>query len=232
MRLTPELAAYPARLGGDAVPAPYPEDRRPATDADHAAINAELLSGREPGEPIWIFAYGSLIWNPGFAFAERRRARLLGWHRGFCLGWDRWFRGAAERPGLMLALDRGGACTGVAYRLVEETLDATLLDLARREVRLMPSVYRARWLPVVTPEGPVRAFGHTISRESTSYVGRLPPEAVADALASASGPMGSMAEYLRSTVEHLEMLGIHDARLWRLQEMVADRIAATMADDG
>ncbi len=232
MRLTPELAAYPARLEGDRVPAPYPEDRRPATEQDHAVINAELLAGREPGAPVWVFAYGSLIWNPGFAFAEHRRARLPGWHRGFCLGWDRWFRGAAERPGLMLALDRGGACTGVVYRLVEEELDATLLDLARREVRLMPSVYRARWMPVATAAGPVRAFGYTIWRGSSAYVGRLPPDAVADALATASGPMGSMAEYLRSTVEHLEMLGIHDRRLWRLQEMVADRIAAAMAHDG
>ena len=174
-----------------------------------------------------------LIWSPPFEVAERRRARVAGWHRAFCLGWDQWFRGSAAHPGLMLGLDRGGACAGVACRLAPETEAQGLLALMQRELQLVPPVYRVQPMRLATPEGPLAALGFVMDRRSPAYVGRLPPETVADALAAAAGPRGTMAEYLRSTVEHLEAIGIHDQRLWRLQEMVAERIAtAGIAADG
>ncbi len=229
MRLTPELAAWPGRAGA-AAPPDLPEGRWAAGDADHAAAVEAALGGAPAGAAVWVFAYGSLIWSPPFEVAERRRARAAGWHRDFCLGWDTWFRGSAAHPGLMLGLDRGGACVGVACRLAPGTEAAGLLALMQREIRLMPPVYCARWMPLVTPEGPLRALGFVMDRSSASYVGRLPRAVVADALARAAGPMGTMAEYLRSTVERLEAMGIRDDRLWRLQEMVAERIAGDVAD--
>jgi cation transport protein ChaC len=228
MLLTPELAALPAS-GGDLTPAPPPEGRRLATDADHAAAVEAVLADARPGEPVWLFAYGSLIWNPGFDYIERRNARAPGWHRAFRLGWDRWFRGCAARPGLMLVLDRGGACAGVAFRLPDGKEAAILRVLMEREIKFIPHAFPARWMPLRTAEGPLRAIGFAIDRSASAYVGGLAPEAVADVLATAAGQWGSMAEYLRSTVESLEALGIHDARLWRLQEMVAERIEAAHA---
>jgi cation transport protein ChaC len=199
-----------------------PDGRRVATDEDHAAAIREILAAVPP-HGIWVFAYGSLIWNPEFAFDEVRGAVASGWHRAFCLGFDRWFRGSADRPGVTLALDRGGRCRGVAYRLAPSGLEEGLLGLMRREIRFIPRSYAIRWLRVTTEAGPLRALAFTMDRASPAYVGRLTPEVVADTLAGAVGPWGSMAEYLRSTVEHLEALGIHDRRLWRLQDMVADR---------
>ena len=95
--------------------------RRAATDADYKALTSELVASAPPGD-FWVFAYGSLIWNPAFDYTESRLADARGWRRTFCLGWDYRFRGNREQPGLMLALDRGGRCRGVVYRLPADAL--------------------------------------------------------------------------------------------------------------
>ena len=172
---------------------------------------------------FWLFAYGSLIWNPVFEHDQSRIARARGWRRHFCLGWDYRYRGSKERPGLMMALDRGGECTGMLYRLPADALKANLDRLIRREMSLVPSAFPPRWINAETEDGPVRALTFTINRNSGRYLD-LSDEAVADVLATACGFWGTMAEYLFSTVAKLEALGIHDRRLWRLQEMVAERI--------
>ena len=92
-----------------------------------------LAAGPESGE-VWVFAYGSLIWKPACDIAEQRVAVAHGWHRAFCLGWDRWFRGNPDGPGLMLALDRGGTCDGVAQRLPADAVEPELRKLLRREM--------------------------------------------------------------------------------------------------
>ena len=126
----------------------------------------------------------------------------------------------------MLSLDRGGQCHGVAYRLPPDAVEANLVRLFRREMLVRPSAHVPRWVTVRTSGGPLRAIAFTIDRGSGRYVGGLTAEAVADALAVAVGPWGSMAEYLHSTVTHLEALGLRDRYLWRLQELVAERIEA------
>lgn len=210
------------------IPDPGPqliEGFRTATDEDHAGIVAEILRTRPPG-PIWFFGYGSLIWRPETAFDEKRTAIARGWHRRFCLGWDYRYRGSRELPGLMMALDRGGQCKGVIYRLPEAELNDELAKLIRREVSMVPTAFPWRWIDVVTTEGSVRALVFAMDRKSVRYIAGLSDDEIADVLASSHGFRGSMAEYLYQTVSMLEQLGVHDRNLWSLQEKVADRIDA------
>ena len=198
---------------------------RPATATDYDEAVAGMLSLRPPG-PFWVFAYGSLIWRPETEFVEMRTALARGWHRRFCLGWDYRYRGCPEAPGLMLALDRGGQCRGVLYRLPEENLEAELHKLIRREQSMVPSAFPWRFIRVETEESSIGALVFAMNRKSARYVAGLDDHQLADVLATAYGCRGSMAEYLHATVCKLEELGIHDRRLWRLQEMVAERIDA------
>lgn len=209
-----------------AIPDPGPrlvQGFRPATEEDYDAVVTSLAE-RMPPEGFWVFAYGSLIWNPAFDHVEQRVAEARGWRRSFCLGWDYRFRGNVDQPGLMLALDRGGSCKGVAFRLPADGLKANLDRLVRREMSMVPSAFPPRWIRVATVDGPLTALTFAMNRKSGRYVNGLGDEALADVLATACGFRGSMAEYLFATVSHLEALGIHDRHLWRMQELVAERI--------
>ena len=203
-----------------------PPGYRAATDEDFAQIVGEMLRTR-PAGPFWIFGYGSLIWRPETAFTASREGVARGWHRRFCLGWDYRYRGSRDAPGLMMALDRGGQCRGMLYALPESGLELELHRLVRREVSSVPSAFPWRWIDVVTADGTLKALTFAMNRKSGRYVADLSDEQLADVLASAVGFRGSMAEYLFSTVQKLEELGIHDRNLWRLQALVADRIDAT-----
>tara|TARA_R110002020_G_scaffold45566_2_gene130199 strand:- start:2915 stop:3631 length:717 start_codon:yes stop_codon:yes gene_type:complete len=210
---------------------------RAATDADYAEAVEAMMATRPPGD-FWLFGYGSLIWNPETAFEEKRMGRAIGWHRRFCLGPDYRYRGSHDRPGLMMALDRGGQCTGMLYRLPEAGLEQELHRLIRRELSQLPSAFPWRWIGVRSGEQRLTALTFAMDRRSPRYVAGLPDAEVAAVLASACGFRGSMAEYLHSTVTMLESLGIHDRNLWRLQNLVAERIeaecgfTAAIADDG
>jgi cation transport protein ChaC len=223
MRLTPDLVARVERKVPDTG---LPLGLVAATDDDRRAVIDKLLGDAPDSGDIWVFAYGSLIWKPGYDWVEERIGLLRGWHRAFCLGWDNRFRGTPERPGLMMAIDRGGACKGVAHRLPPERFMVCLLGLFRREMPVLGDVLPPRWVNVDTADGPVRAITFAINRRSARYINGLSLAEIADALAFATGIWGSMADYLQSTVSHLEHLGIRDRHLWRLQELVAERIEA------
>lgn len=223
MRLTEHHVAKVRREIADPGFQAVASNARPATDADYTAVVDRIIAGAPQGD-FWVFAYGSLIWNPDFDFDERRVALARGWRRSFCLGWDHRFRGSRETPGLMLALDRGGQCRGVVHRLPAADLEANMHRLIRREMSMVPSAFPPRWIGVETAGGPLKALTFAIDRRSGRYIGGLDAEAIADVLSTACGFRGSMAEYLFSTVSHLEELGIHDRHLWRLQELVAERI--------
>jgi cation transport protein ChaC len=197
-----------------------------ATDADYQQFVQDILAGSDGSGQVWVFAYGSLIWKPACEFVEIRTGLLRGWHRAFCLGWNTWFRGSKSNPGLMLALDRGGSCKGALYRLPPGQAEENIEKLCRREMSQKPSSFPPRWVTVATEHGPVRAFTFCIDRNSGRYVSGLSETQVAEVLARAVGSRGSMVEYLFNTVSHLEQLGIHDPHLWRLQEMVAERLDA------
>ena len=228
MRLTAELVARVPPHSGDGGRLAGRSDR--PGDADIAAVAAALLAGR-PGSAdvsvadVWVFAYGSLIWNPGFDFVEERLGTVAGWHRSFCLGWVRIYRGTPERPGIMLAMDRGGSCRGVVFRLPPDAVHENMLKILRREMPIKRANFpsnSARWISVQTKGGPLRALAFPISRQSDAYLPGLTTEMVVKAIATAAGERGSMAEYLHSTVTHLEQRGVHDRYLWKMQNLVAD----------
>jgi glutathione-specific gamma-glutamylcyclotransferase len=229
MRLTERHVALLRREMADPGPQLI-EGFRPATDEDYAAIVAEMLRTRPEG-PFWLFGYGSLIWKPETAFEVAEQAVARGWHRRFCLGWDYRYRGCKETPGLMLALDRGGQCRGMIYRLPEDGLEAELHKLIRREMSMVPSAFPWRFIDVVAADGVKRALTFAMNRKSGRYVAGLSDEQLADVLATAVGFRGSMAEYVYSTTAKLEELGIHDKNLWRMQALVAERIEAAYPAD-
>ncbi|CDX29769.1 ChaC family protein [Mesorhizobium sp. SOD10] len=219
MSLTPELVALCHRDEID--PGPSGEWTQ-LSDDDFRAL-ATRLAGEADAGPLWVFAYGSLIWKPAFESVEQRRASAHGWHRSFCLDLVRW-RGSAEQPGLMMALERGGRCDGVIYRLPVGDKAAQIEKLLRREIDDHEAVASVRWVPVRTAQGRVRALGFWVGVTGRGTSLGQPLEKVAWVLARACGHVGSGAEYLYNTVSHLETFGIHDRNLWRLQKLVADEI--------
>ncbi len=223
MALTHEIVARVHRSLADPGPAPSLVYH---TEEDYDAAVHETLASHPRCEDLWLFAYGSLIWKPEVEHIEERIGTAHGWHRSFCLKMTRW-RGTKEQPGLMMALDRGGQCRGMLYRLAGSTAESQLGKLFRREIKAKPPNNMPRWLTVETDQGPVRALAFVMNRKGGAYAGRLPPEEVADIVAKACGHLGSCAEYLYNTVSHLEERGIHDRNLWRLQRLVAERISGS-----
>lgn len=219
LSLTPELVALSTRQEPE-----YPETiKGTLLDDGGYASHAERLSDESGDGPLWVFAYGSLIWKPAFDHEERRRSTAYGWHRSFCLEIKSW-RGSPAQPGLMMALDRGGRCDGVVYRLPEVNRRGQIEAMLRREVSTEENLQAIRWLPVRTEDGPVRALTFWAGPTGDFVRRGLPPHDVARILASACGHMGSGAEYLYNTVLHLESFGIRDRNLWRLQELVAQEL--------
>lgn len=184
----------------------------------HASLQATLVM-RPPGD-LWLFAYGSLIWNPTVHSVERREARITGWHRAFCLSVQAG-RGSIDKPGLMLGLDAGGDCSGVAYRLDEALLHAELELLWRRE--MVAAAYIPRWVDVLDREGTRfgSAIAFTMDNCCDRYAGDLCEQEIITRLATASGSLGSAADYLFRTCAGLRACGMEDAELNRLAVQVA-----------
>ncbi|NNG02552.1 MAG: gamma-glutamylcyclotransferase [Inquilinus sp.] len=176
------------------------------SDAELAHSRAELLDDHS-GRDLWVFAYGSLIWNPAFHFAERRPARLFGYHRRFCLR-THLGRGTPDRPGLMLGLEAGGSCTGFAYRIDAAAVEQESWVLWKREMIL--GSYIPRWV-VVDGAGPDRrAVTFVINKAHAMYAGRLPRAEIVRTLATAQGMLGRGCDYVFHLVAELSSSGIHD----------------------
>jgi glutathione-specific gamma-glutamylcyclotransferase len=171
-------------------------------------------------ETLWVFGYGSLIWDPGFPAAERRIARVTGWHRSFCMR-SIHHRGTVESPGLVLALDRaeGAVCDGVAFRVEPGEEAATLAALRERE--LISSAYLEARLPAGTAEGAIEALAYVIDPDHAQYC-HLELEEQARIIAGAVGGRGPNRDYLWSTTAHLAELGIGDPDL----DWLAGRVRA------
>lgn len=179
-----------------------------------------VLSRLSEGEPLWVFAFGSILWKRRFDVAEERPARVRGWHRKFCLGPDTRYRGNPGAPGVMLSLDRGGQCAGKVLRMADAGREAALVHLLENEPPIPPA-----WVTAKTPQGQVRAIAFVIDKSFVGYCGGLCETEVADRLASSVGMWGSMAEYLMNTARHLEAIGIRDSYLARMEALVAERLA-------
>ncbi|MEC7439719.1 MAG: gamma-glutamylcyclotransferase, partial [Pseudomonadota bacterium] len=171
----------------------------------------------------WVFGYGSLIFNPVMDFVDRASGRVFGYHRRFCLR-TRLGRGTPDCPGLVLALDRGGSCTGVAFRLNPEVAIAELDLLWRREMVTLS--YRASWLNFHTGGGTKRAISFVSRPDRPNYAAPMPLEQEADIIASAAGFIGPCRDYLFDTVEALAAEGIRDPHLEKLQRAVRRRVAS------
>ncbi len=197
------------------------------SDEERSAMLAGFLAERPAegvGQGVWVFAYGSLIWNPMIHHDARRAAHAPDWHRAFCLATSGG-RGTKENPGLMLGLRPGGGCTGVAFRIEEALVEAELDLLWRRE--MVARGYIARWVPLFAPDG--SPIGHGVAFTSdTGGPGYcdLPEEVVVRRLATARGRMGTAAEYLFRTRDGLRELGIECPFVERIGALVDAEIAA------
>ncbi len=184
-------------------------ETRILSDAELKRSRDGLLADRA-GQDLWVFAYGSLIWNPAFHHAERRPARLHGYHRRFCLR-THLGRGTPDRPGLMLGLEAGGSCTGVAYRIPAEDVAQESWILWKRE--MIVGSYEPRWV-VVDGAGPDRrAITFVMNKTHPMYAGRLPRAEIVDTLATAQGMLGRGCDYVYELVGALASAGIQDRAL-------------------
>ena len=184
---------------------------------DPAAMLERTLVEWGGHDDLWIFGYGSLIWRPGFDFAERRAAKVHGWHRALKM-WSRINRGTPERPGLVFGLLSGGSCQGMAFRIPRAHGREVLAQLWAREMQL--AVYDPKWLACETTQGTVKALAFTLSRKSPSHTGLLEPEEYRRIFMEASGIYGTTYEYAHRTLEELHRHGIHDRGLERLLRLL------------
>jgi cation transport protein ChaC len=179
----------------------------------------EALLRYPPGEEAWVFAYGSLMWNPAIEFAESHACRVEGWRRSFCF-WVPLGRGTPELPGLMLALEDGGECEGIAYRLAPDQVHSELALLWNRE--MLAGVYQPRWVATELRDGrTVTAVTFVVDPTHCQYCGDLPIERAAHHIAFAEGRRGACRDYLANTAAHARALGIHDAYIEELVARVA-----------
>jgi len=183
---------------------------------------ADIIRARElkipRGQGFWVFGYGSLMWRPGFAFLERRDARLVGAHRALCV-YSFVHRGTPERPGLVLGLDRGGNCRGVAYRVAAEKRTETIDYLRAREQVTM--VYREVWRRVWLDDDPqqsVRALCYMVDRGHEQFAGRLTLDQQLRYVRQGHGRSGNNRDYVIETVRAIETLGFRDRELHLLAE--------------
>ena len=194
------------------------------TDQQIETMLDQMLAEHPEDHDVWLFAYGSLMWNPAMHYAERRAGTVHGWHRAYCL-WLESGRGTPENPGLMLALDRGGAVSGALLRVPADQARAELLLPFRRE--LFTYSYDVRWVAAKTKAGPVRAMTFVVNRTGPRYAGRLDPDRIARHIATARGNLGTSQEYLDHTRAALLELGLDDRMLREVQK----RTARFAADD-
>ena len=173
---------------------------------------------------IWVFGYGSLMWNPGFPYVDARPAHLLGYHRAFCL-YSEYYRGTPEHRGLVLGLDSGGSCRGLAFRVDAAEAEASMDYLIKREMLGHEvDVYELRWLEVALGDSgkSVQAACFVVNPAHDHYAGALSPEEISQIIIGASGKSGTNCEYLFNTIAHLDRLGITDGPLHEVQRLVVN----------
>jgi cation transport protein ChaC len=179
-------------------------------------------------EDLWVFGYGSLMWRPGFEFRERVQARLTGAHRALCV-YSFVHRGTPERPGLVLGLDRGGACQGIAFRVAAADRANTVAYLRSREQ--VTGVYRESVRRVSLKSGPARqvpALCYVVDRSHVQYAGRLPLAEQLHYIRQGHGQSGPNRDYVIATVAALEALGLRETEL----HLLAERLKGTHEGGG
>ena len=174
---------------------------------DREASRQAILAEHTPGEDIWVFGYGSLMWNPALNVTESRPARVTGWTRSFCLqliiG-----RAMPDKPGLMLAIEPGEGMTGVVHRIDRACVDSETTILWMRE--MLSGAYTSVWIDCDTDDGPVRAITFVINKSHNRYAGTLPLDEQARRIATAEGQAGNNRDYLYRCHAELKRMGVAD----------------------
>ena len=198
--------------------------RQERWDSSDVAAQRALLHAVDDKSDVWVLAYGSLMWNPGFDHVEKRPALLHGYHRAFCI-YSNYYRGTAEQLGAVLGLDRGGSCRGLVFRLPSDQAHEILDYLWDREMltwdrEAISTVYNLRLFRTRTDRGDVRCRTFVANQAHEDYAGRLPEVEIVRMIRRGVGISGSNRAYLENTVEHLDELGIGDKNLHRLLRLV------------
>ncbi len=189
-------------------------------DHDEREANRQAVLGGRMQQDLWVFAYGSLIWDPAVQVEEYRYGQLTGWRRRFCMKLEGG-RGSHARPGLMAALDEGGHCDGVVFRIPAALVDQETEFMWRRE--MFSGSYRPVFLDVATPQGAVDALVFLMDRSDRRYMPDLSQEEAAQMIAAAEGRLGPNFTYLDSLVRHLDELGIRDDDMHQLHACARKR---------
>ncbi|WP_039899329.1 gamma-glutamylcyclotransferase [Cedecea davisae] len=188
------------------------------TPEQRSASLAATLACRPDQSPVWLFGYGSLMWNPAFEFEESAPGTLVGWHRAFCLRLTAG-RGTACRPGRMLALKEGGRTTGLAYRLPEAILEEELTLVWKRE--MITGCYLPTWCKLELDDGrTVNVLVFIMDPRHPLYEADTRAETIAPLIGSASGPLGTNAQYLFSLEQEMKNRGMQDDRMSELANQV------------
>lgn len=189
-------------------------------EEERRASLERTLAHVAPGEDVWFFGYGSLMWNPAVNIASSGRARIEGYHRSFCLT-VAFGRGTPEKPGLMLALDEGGDCIGVAHRIAASEAQSELDILWQRE--MLSGAYVPVWIDAeIDGAGRGRAITFVINRDHPRYEGTLSEDDVAERVAAAEGIFGSNRDYLYRMTAHLNSIGVTDGPMHDLERRVRE----------
>lgn len=172
-----------------------------------------------PGQgPLWVFAYGSLMWNPGFEFDRHTQAVIHGYHRRLCI-WSWRYRGTPNRPGLVLGLDHGGSCVGQAFRVADGAQQKALAYLEERE--MITGVYTPCYRKIrLANRRTIRALTFVARKNHKQYAGRLSLDQTLQTISNAAGSKGHNRDYILSTVQHLRELGLEDAFLTRVEQKI------------
>jgi cation transport protein ChaC len=196
------------------------DDRQGKSQSTSHAARPPVAEG-----DLWVFGYGSLMWRPGFPFAERHAAIARGVHRRLCIYSYR-YRGTPERPGLVLGLVQGGCCRGVAFRVLAGDVPATRAYLKDREQTSM--VYHEVFRPVMLSDGrKVEALCYVVDRTHRQYAGSLPREELLRLVRQGHGDMGPNRDYVCNTIAELRRMGCGDATLAWLAERLDEGVSRT-----
>jgi cation transport protein ChaC len=214
LRLTPEMfAMWEGRARAAGLPASWR-----LSDEVIEASRLALLGDHRDGDDLWIYSYGSLMWDPGFHFTEVRLADVEGYQRRFTLRIDLG-RGSREHPALMLSLEpQAGSCRGLAFRIAADAVHAESAILWRRE--MLRGGYCPALVPMTTPQGPITALAFVSNTTHPSYVGELPLQETAATIATGKGVLGTNRDYLVQLAAQLQALGIDDPYVERLSAQV------------
>ena len=177
----------------------------------------QILEGINMEGGIWIFGYGSLMWNPDFKLVEKRTGYLKGYHRSLCLK-SLVYRGTSDYHGLVFGLDKGDSCQGMAYRIAEENIHSEMQKIWERE--MFAGTYIPTWVNVTTKQGVIPTVTFVINHEHEHYIPDLEMQEIAERVVRAEGTCGSCHDYVQNTVKSLHQLGLRDPALEQLLTLI------------